>query len=132
MKRRRFVELLAAYAAVPVIGEEESPQLITRAIPSSGERLPVIGMGTWITFDVGRSQSARSRLLPVLQTFFDRGGKLVDSSPMYGSSESVVGALLAQVKPKPALFAASKVWIPGRRLGPAQMEDSRNLWGIAS
>ena len=131
MKRRRFVEVLAAYAALPVTGAEQSQQLVTRAIPSSGERLPVIGMGTWLTFDAGRSAAAREKLLPVLQAFFDRGGRLVDSSPMYGSSETVLGSLLPQVRPRPPLFAASKVWIPGQRLGPMQMEDSRKLWGVA-
>ncbi len=132
MNRRRFVELFAASAVLPVVGEEQqSQQIITRAIPSSGERLPVIGMGTWITFDVGRSSGARARLLPVLQEFFNRGGQLVDSSPMYNSSESVVGALLPQLRTRPRLFAASKVWIPGQRLGTVQMEDSRQLWGIA-
>ena len=130
MKRRRFVEVLASYAALPLAGERQSP-LIMRAIPSSGERIPVIGMGTWLTFDVGRSTTARARLLPVLQEFFDRGGRLIDSSPMYGSSEPVVGDLLKQVRPRPALFAASKVWIPGRRFGAIQMEESRGLWGIA-
>jgi diketogulonate reductase-like aldo/keto reductase len=131
MNRRHFIETFSAAIALPLIGEEQSQQIITRAIPSSGERLPVIGMGTWITFDVGRSPAARSRLLPVLQAFFDRGGQLIDSSPMYNSSESVVGALLPQVRPRPRLFAASKVWIPGQRLGTVQMEDSRELWGIA-
>ncbi len=131
MNRRRFVEMFAASAVLPLVGEEQSQQIITRAIPSSGERLPVIGMGTWITFDVGRSSSARARLLPVLQEFFDRGGQLVDSSPMYNSSESVVGGLLPQLRARPRLFAASKVWIPGQRLGTVQMEDSRKLWGIA-
>ena len=131
MNRRRFVETFAASLALPAARVQESQQIITRAIPSSGERLPVIGMGTWITFDVGRSSSARARLLPVLQAFFDRGGRLIDSSPMYNSSESVIGALLPQVRPRPNLFAASKVWVPGQRLGAVQMEDSRELWGIA-
>ncbi len=131
MNRRRFVELLAASAALPVVGDEESQQITTRAIPSSGERIPVIGMGTWITFDAGRSSPARARLLPVLQAFFDRGGQLIDSSPMYGSSETVVGDLLPRLRQRPRLFAASKVWIPGRRFGPVQMEESRKLWGIA-
>ncbi len=130
MIRRRFVELAAAYAALPFASDQQSQQVLTRAIPSSGERLPLIGMGTWITFDAGRSTTARDRLRPVLQTFFDRGGRLVDSSPMYGTSESVVGGLLPSMTGRPSLFAASKVWIPGRRFGAVQMEDSRKLWGI--
>ncbi|MGK2963041.1 MAG: aldo/keto reductase [Gemmatimonadaceae bacterium] len=130
MIRRRFVELMAAYAALPLLRDEQSQELLTRAIPSSGERVPVIGMGTWITFDAGRSTAARARLAPVLQAFFDGGGTLIDSSPMYGSSESVVGDLLGRVSRRSGLFAASKVWIPGKRLGAVQMEDSRRLWGI--
>ena len=130
MNRRQFVELLAASAALPLTIEEESQQILMRAIPSSGERIPVIGMGTWQTFDAGRSTAERTRLLGVLQAFFDRGGQLIDSSPMYGRSESVVGELLPRLRSRPRLFAASKVWIPGKRLGTLQMEESRGLWGI--
>jgi diketogulonate reductase-like aldo/keto reductase len=131
MNRRRFVELLAASAALPLTTDEESQQILMRAIPSSGERIPVIGMGTWQTFDAGRSAAERTRLLAVLQAFFDRGGQLIDSSPMYGRSETVVGDLLPRLRSRPRLFAASKVWIPGKRLGSVQMEESRSLWGIA-
>jgi diketogulonate reductase-like aldo/keto reductase len=87
-------------------------------------------MGTWQTFDVGRSSDVRARLLNVLETFFDRGGRLIDSSPMYGRSEGVVGALLSRMSPRPSLIAASKVWIYGKRLGVVQIEDSRKEWGI--
>jgi diketogulonate reductase-like aldo/keto reductase len=131
MQRRRFVELAGALAAVPLLGNEESLDAITRPIPSSGERIPVIGMGTWQTFDVGRSSSERARLRSVLQTFFARGGRLIDSSPMYGRSELVVGDLLAQLNPHPPLFSATKVWTPGKRLGVMQMEASRELWRVA-
>ena len=129
MHRRRFVEVMAAWGAAPLIGQAQSGPL-TKAIPSSGERIPIIGMGTWQTFDVGRSSDSRARLRGVLQEFFDRGGKLIDSSPMYGSSEPVVGALLPQVRPAPRTFAASKVWIFGKRLGAIQIESSRKAWGI--
>lgn len=87
-------------------------------------------MGTWQTFDVGRSADERARLRSVLQTFFDRGGRLIDSSPMYGRSEGVVGALLPQVRPQPSFIAASKVWIYGKRLGVVQIEESRKEWGV--
>ena len=90
----------------------------------------MLGMGTWQTFDVGRSSDVRARLLNVLKTFFDRGGRLIDSSPMYGRSEGVVGALLSHISPRPSLIAASKVWIYGKRLGVVQIEDSRKEWGI--
>lgn len=87
-------------------------------------------MGTWQTFDIGRGSEERARLRTVLQTFFDRGGRLIDSSPMYGRSEGVVGDLLPQVRPQPPLIAASKVWIYGKRLGVVQIEDSRKEWRI--
>ena len=76
---------------------DPAPGLLTRKIPSSGEPLPVIGLGTWQTFDVGRSQDARAPQAEVLGAFAELGGKLVDSSPMYGNSEEVVGDLAAQL-----------------------------------
>jgi diketogulonate reductase-like aldo/keto reductase len=128
MKRRDFIESAAAWSMLPFLGAEQS--VTTKAVPSTGERIPVIGMGTWLTFDVGRSNDDRMRLRSVLQTFFDRGGRLIDSSPMYGRSEGVVGDLLPQVRHRPSLIAASKVWIYGKRLGVVQIEDSRKEWKI--
>jgi diketogulonate reductase-like aldo/keto reductase len=130
MQRRRFVELVGLMAAAPVLGKNETPAGLTKPIPSSGERIPIIGMGTWLTFDVGRSSSDRTRLRGVLQAFFDRGGRLIDSSPMYGRAELAVGELLPQIDPRPAVFSATKVWTPGRRLGVMQMEASQKLWRV--
>ena len=130
MERRRFIELAGALTAAPLLGKKAMVPAITREIPSSGERIPVIGMGTWLTFDVGRSSSDRIRLRGVLQTFFDRGGRLIDSSPMYGRSELVIGELLPQINPRPPLFSATKVWTPGRRFGVMQMEASQKLWRV--
>lgn len=130
MRRRQFIETMAAYSALPLVGEAQPAPAITKAIPSTNERIPVIGMGTWQTFDVGRSAGGRARQRGVLQDFFGQGGRLIDSSPMYGSSEPVVGGLLAQIRPRVAPFAASKVWVPGKRLGVIQMEASRKQWGI--
>jgi diketogulonate reductase-like aldo/keto reductase len=103
--------------------------MITRAIPASGEMLPVIGMGSWKTFDVGNDQSDRARCVKILQTFFNRGGGMIDSSPMYGSSQEVIGHCLAQLQPHPGLFSATKVWIIGKSFGISQMEKSQALWG---
>jgi len=86
---------------------------LKRTIPSSGELLPVIGLGSSRTFDTGDNQAARSNLAEVLQTFFVSGGALIDSSPMYGSSERVIGELLKTTKNKNSLFAATKVWTDG-------------------
>ena len=130
MDRRRFLESAGSLTAVPLLGMDDSPDTITKPIPSSGESIPVIGMGTWLTFDAGRGSSDRTRLRGVLQTFFDRGGRLIDSSPMYGRSELVVGELLPQINPRPALFSATKVWTPGRRFGVMQMEASQKLWRV--
>ncbi len=101
-----------------------------RLIPSSstGERIPVVGCGTWQGFDVGAAPSARNRLDEVLQTLFDAGGSVVDSSPMYGRAEGVAGDVLAR-SPKRAAsaFVATKVWTRGAREGHAQMETSFQL-----
>lgn len=107
---------------------EQTP--IKKRIPSSGEPLPVIGMGSWQTFDVSDDAQARATLLQVLQVFFDRGGAVIDSSPMYGSSEQVIGDLLKEVSNKQALFAATKVWTRGRKRGIAQMQRSMRRMGV--
>jgi diketogulonate reductase-like aldo/keto reductase len=96
----------------------------TRAIPSSGEALPVIGLGTWQTFDVGGNAAAQAPLKEVLQALFEAGGRVVDSSPMYGSSESVLGELCVQLGICAPLFLATKVWTQGREDGMRQMQRS--------
>jgi diketogulonate reductase-like aldo/keto reductase len=101
-----------------------SEAIVTRPIPSSGERLPVIGLGTWQTFDVGPSASARAPLREVLEAFAGLGGRVIDSSPMYGNSELVAGDLIASLNFRPKLFIATKVWTRGKARGIEQMEDS--------
>ncbi|HEX5816886.1 MAG TPA: aldo/keto reductase, partial [Methylomirabilota bacterium] len=101
---------------------------ILRAIPSSGETLPVIGLGTWQTFDVGTGAERASRQ-QVLQRFAELGGRVVDSSPMYGRAEAVVGELAAELGLRDRLFLATKVWTRGREAGVAQMEASRRHLG---
>jgi diketogulonate reductase-like aldo/keto reductase len=98
--------------------------MLTRAIPATGETLPVIGLGTWQVFDVGADAPARAPLRDVLRTFFAAGGRMVDSSPMYGASESVVGDLCAELAICEPLFVATKVWTSGRDAGIQQMETS--------
>ncbi len=99
----------------------------TRPIPSSGEPLPVIGCGTWRTFDVGSSSAARAPLADVLRVLFAAGGSVIDSSPMYGSSEEVVGDLLAATGARGEAFIATKVWTTGRQDGIDQMQRSMEL-----
>jgi diketogulonate reductase-like aldo/keto reductase len=99
----------------------------TKPIPVSGEALPVIGLGTYRGFDVSLDQDARSRLAKVLDALFAAGGRLIDSSPMYGRAEQVVGELLAQRKPRSPKFLATKVWTSGREAGIRQIEQSFRL-----
>lgn len=131
--RRQFLYYLAALGAGSVIDTSlfaaKPGSLITRAIPSTGEVLPAIGMGSWLTFAVD-DERARQQRLEVLRSFFDMGGALIDSSPMYGSSEEVIGYCLARLDNAQQLFAATKVWTSGWRAGVRQMEKSRLLWGI--
>jgi diketogulonate reductase-like aldo/keto reductase len=98
--------------------------MLTRPIPATGELLPVIGLGTWQTFDVGLTPATRSRLGAVLGGLVAAGGRLVDSSPMYGRAESVVGELAADQRLHDRLFLATKVWTRGRQEGIRQMEAS--------
>jgi diketogulonate reductase-like aldo/keto reductase len=103
---------------------------IIKTIPATNEHLPVIGMGSWITFDVAHNPYESVARVKVLQAFFDYGGALIDSSPMYGSSEEVIGKVLKKIANKDALFAATKVWILGKNSGIRQMESSQHLWGV--
>ncbi len=130
--RRQFIGLAGMVAAgliLPDISSSESLQL-RKAIPKTAEKLPVIGMGTSGTFDAKGNTEVLTRLQEVTQVFFDMGGGMIDSSPMYGSAEEVVGQLLPGVKGKTDLFAATKVWIEGKEKGREQMETSRQRWGI--
>jgi diketogulonate reductase-like aldo/keto reductase len=122
---------IGAAAAMPAssLCRAAAGPILTRAIPSTGERIPAIGLGTWITFNVGSDERLRAERTRVMQTFFDRGGTLIDSSPMYGSSEAMIGHGLARTK-KTAFFSASKVWTFLKPIGVYQMESSRKLWGI--
>ena len=132
-QRRQFLQWLAGLGAVTALAPGfAAPKLTTikKAVPASGEKIPVIGMGSWLTFDVGDDQTARATRVQVLQAFFDQGGALIDSSPMYGSAQEVIGHSLRQIQNKGALFAATKVWIYGQWLGIKQMEAARTLWGV--
>jgi diketogulonate reductase-like aldo/keto reductase len=101
--------------------------MITRAIPSTGEALPVIGLGTWQAFDVGGDPATRRTLAEVLRLFFAGGAKIIDSSPMYGRAEGVVGDLLTELDARESAFIATKVWTSGREAGIAQMKRSAEL-----
>ena len=117
--RRRA--LLGVLAAGALVKPARAAPLATRAIPATGEALPIIGVGTWQTFDVGNDAAARAPLREVLKLL---DGNVVDSSPMYGSSEAVAGELIAGLGMRKRLFIATKVWTSGRAEGIRQMETS--------
>src|SRR5262249_25752860 len=124
MSRRDFIG--AALVATFLWKEQlaMADGIITKPIPKTGERLPVIGLGTWQTFDVSTAESARAPLRGVLREFVRSGGTAIDSSPMYGKSESVTGDLAAELGVRNKLFFATKVWTNGRDAGIRQMEQS--------
>ncbi len=116
---------LGALAGLAVMGNAFGQEaMATRAIPAGGEKLPVIGIGTWQTFDVGADKVARAPLKEVMRQFFAGGGRVVDSSPMYGSSEGVVGDACAELGICEPLFMATKVWTRGREEGIREMQRS--------
>ena len=104
-----------------------APLMLSRPIPSTGEAMPVIGLGTWPVFDVGVDENARRPLRDVVRRLLDAGAKMIDTSPMYGRAEGVTGDLLADLEARPRAFLATKVWISGRDAGNAQMKRSTSL-----
>lgn len=126
LSRRAWLGLMAAAAIVGSRGgrARAAPSLLQRPIPSSGETIPAVGLGTWRTFDVGASPAEREPVREVLRRFVTLGGRVIDSSPMYGAAETVVGDLAADLGIHDALFLATKVWTTGREAGVAQMERS--------
>jgi diketogulonate reductase-like aldo/keto reductase len=115
--------MAAAAAATPGRGGA-GPAALERRIPSSGETIAAIGLGTWRTFDVGPAAAERAPLKEILKDFVHLGGRVIDSSPMYGAAESVIGDLAADLALGDKLFVATKVWTSGRGAGVAQMEQS--------
>lgn len=140
VSRRRLLAAIAALSTLairpltfPVAAAEVlQPPFTVRSkpIPATGEQLPVIGMGTWKTFNIGRSDRLQRGRNQVLNTFFSMGGGMIDSSPMYGSAEAVIGRGLARLGAQPGLFSATKVWTPFALYGKVQVENSFELWGL--
>jgi aryl-alcohol dehydrogenase-like predicted oxidoreductase len=125
ISRREFLACAAGAVALALTGERAMADLIMRKpIPRTGEALPVIGLGTWQTFDVGTNQAARAPLKEVLRAFVRAGGSVIDSSPMYGNSERVAGDIAHELDLHKQLFLATKVWTSGRDAGVRQMEES--------
>jgi diketogulonate reductase-like aldo/keto reductase len=132
--RRTVMAGLAASAAgalgLPSSGLAQAAAPITRKIPSSGEAIPIVGLGTWITFNVGNDRVARDACAEVMRAFFAAGGRMIDSSPMYGSSQDTIGHGLRKLGMPDRCFSADKVWISSPARGPAQIETSRARWGV--
>jgi diketogulonate reductase-like aldo/keto reductase len=135
--RRRFLTLAAGVSAVLTFDrafatsapstETGGKTMLTRAIPSSNEPLPIVGLGTYRGFDVEPSSPAYKQLPEVLSALFKKGGTVIDSSPMYGRAEQTTGELLSIHEPRSPAFLATKVWTRGREEGIAQMEQSFSL-----
>jgi diketogulonate reductase-like aldo/keto reductase len=126
----RGVAATAAAAGLPLSSRTQSPSPARKPIPSTGEAIPAIGLGTWITFNVGDDPVLRDECADVMAAFFEAGGRVIDSSPMYGSSQDVIGYGLERTGIPEDLFAADKVWTSSGNRGRAQIEQSRRLWGI--
>ena len=132
MTRRHATKLIGATAGALVLpirtthgqATSESSAMLTRAIPASGEKLPVIGLGTWNVFDVDLTPANEKQLGDVLSLFVKLGGRVVDSSPMYGRAEQVIGSIAAKLGLHDKLFLATKVWTRGKQAGIESMERS--------
>ena len=129
-RRRLLGALVAAPLLGPAAGLAQPVRPATRAIPSSGEAIPLVGLGTWLTFNVGNDLAARNASSDVMRAFFAAGGRLIDSSPMYGSAQEVIGYGLARLGRPADVFSADKVWLSDGDQGRTQMDTSRRLWGV--
>lgn len=128
--RRGF---MAAGAATMVLGgttHAAAPEIGTRVMPSDGRLVPAIGMGTWMTFNVGADPVARDARAEVMREFFAEGGRLIDSSPMYGSAQSVIGHGLAKLGAPDGFMPTDKIWTSDEAGGRDQAEESRRLWSV--
>lgn len=133
--RRSVIGSFAAAGAAAVLphalpGFAQAEPLITRPVPSSGESVPVVGLGSWITFNVGKDPAARRACTEVMRHFFAAGGRMIDSSPMYGSSQDVIGEAIETLTAQSRVFSADKVWTASGRRGPDQIERSREYWRV--
>ena len=145
ISRRQFIKTIAVTAAslgLPLTGSRSysilPPSIVPvgrhmRVIPSSGEKLPAIGLGSWLTFSIHLDDAeALDSRIAILRKFLAHGGGVLDSSPMYGVAQEVIGIALERIGQTKGLFSATKVWTTGNRQGFLQMEESRQLWGLDS
>jgi len=133
--RREMLRGMAAAGAAAVFGPrlglgQDSP-VVTRRIPKTSEELPVVGLGSWGVFNVGDDTAARDQCTEVIRAFLGAGGRTIDSSPMYGSSQQTIGYAYERLNRPATLWSADKVWINSGSQGPKQIEESRQAWGIS-
>ncbi|MFY0989500.1 aldo/keto reductase [Halomonas sp. C05BenzN] len=134
LSRRRLLGGLLALAAgsvlPPLDAGGEPGEILTREVPGIGESLPLVGLGSWITFNVGDDPVLLEACTAVMAAFFSGGGRMIDSSPMYGSSQATIGHGLAELDATDRVYAADKVWTSSPGEGPAQVAASRHDWGV--
>jgi len=130
LSRRVLMQAVGAAALLPAAAGAQAAAPATKPFKPGGEAMPVIGLGTWIVFNVGNDPQGRDAAAAVMREFFAAGGRMIDSSPMYGSSEAVIGQGLKKLGMPAQLFSATKVWTASGSAGPGQMEESRRLWGV--
>jgi diketogulonate reductase-like aldo/keto reductase len=133
--RRRLLQAMAVGLAgliVPAPGLTKAATILTKPIPSSKQRIPVIGLGSSRTFNVGDDPRALDNVAEVMRHFFMAGGTMIDSSPMYGSSQPAIGYGLTKLGKQEEVFSADKVWTSAFESGPEQMEQSRRFWQVAA
>ena len=135
LTRRQFLQNSLALGLIlgccPLsVADNSNLPLILKNIPKTGEQIPAIGMGNWISFNVGDNVELRNHRSQIRDTFLKMGGTMVDSSPMYGSAEEVIGYALKRTKFNKQLFSATKVWTPFKKAGKEQIQSSFDLWGI--
>ncbi|MDN3557439.1 aldo/keto reductase [Halomonas maura] len=132
LSRRRLLGgllALAAGAALPPFPARGS-EILTREVPAIGEALPLVGLGSWITFNVGDDPLLLEECTAVMAAFFAGGGRMIDSSPMYGTSQATIGHGLATLDAAGKVYATDKVWTSNAAEGPSQIEASRRDWGV--
>lgn len=133
INRRQFIHMLAlAGSGLLVSGNVQGrSSMLRKPVPKTSETIPIIGLGTSRTFQIQNDPVQLSQLTQICHQFFDMGGTLIDSSPMYGTAEQVIGKILPKMTGNKPLFAATKVWTKGKQAGIRQMQASRQLWGVS-
>lgn len=124
-----FISYLSNFFSLPSFAQNNQLQKINKIIPKTGEPLASIGMGTWLTFDIGHNTEDVKTRTKIVEQFFQNGGSLIDSSPMYGSAEKIIGICLKNINQNNKLFSATKVWTPATKHGEQQIKNSFDLWG---